>query len=502
MSRFLNSLLGSIRSRLGPSAHNPAGHGGIGTQGMNALRFKSFGITAISTLHPGAIGESIVVSPDQRRVAFAVVEPSGRWFVVVDGEEGERFDGILPQTLQFSPDSRHVAYAASRGEGSFAVVDGVQGKEYRQIAKASLLFSPDSARRLYRLARRESDPRPRRGRVRRVRRSGIGKPLLQSRWESYRLCGGAEWQDVRRCRWQGSCAYDGIGASSPVFSPGSHHVAYAAGRDGKVVLVLDGGERRQHDSIGPGTGIVFSPDSQRLAYAARCGDDWLLVLDDKEQPRHEGIGNVSFSPDSRRIGYVAFRGGKNAAHVVVDGARGRVYDAIGEGPPRFPLFSPDSRRVLYVAVPGDASLLSSMARKARTTMASPSVAPISARTAGTSRIEPSLSGKRFVVLDGDEGTEYDNSGNPVFSPDSQHVAYRAMGGDRWFVVVDGFEGRGLEPGDPLHRATEYDGFLRGSKLTFRAPTEPPRLGAPRQSHLSRRSRPDHGGSPRFIARGC
>ncbi len=49
-----------------------------------------------------------------------------------------------------------------------------------------------------------------------------------------------------------------------------------------------------------------------------------------------------------------------------------------------------------------------------------------------------------VVVDGKQGKEYSISvGYPIFSPDSQHVAYwvSEYGGKRSFVVVDGIAGR-------------------------------------------------------------
>lgn len=49
--------------------------------------------------------------------------------------------------------------------------------------------------------------------------------------------------------------------------------------------------------------------------------------------------------------------------------------------------------------------------------------------------------KQFVVLDGQEGKQYDGIMALTFSPNSQRVAYIAQLGDRQFVVVDGQEGK-------------------------------------------------------------
>ena len=45
------------------------------------------------------------------------------------------------------------------------------------------------------------------------------------------------------------------------------------------------------------------------------------------------------------------------------------------------------------------------------------------------------------------------------SPDSKRVAYAARRGDKWWVVVDGVEGK------------EYDGFVKGTRLVFDSPSQ-------------------------------
>jgi Tol biopolymer transport system component len=94
---------------------------------------------------------------------------------------------------------------------------------------------------------------------------------------------------------------------------------------------------------------------------------------------------------------------------VVDGKEEGTYSDIGD-----PVFSPDSRRMTFAAQTGS---------------------------------------KWFVVMNGKEGKSYDYIGAvkafinakltwgipPIFSPDSQRVAYLAMVGDKQVVVVDGQE---------------------------------------------------------------
>jgi hypothetical protein len=72
-----------------------------------------------------------------------VAEKGGKWLVVVDGQEGAEYDGILEGGLLFSPDGQRVAYRAQKGEKWLVVVDGQAGAEYDVIGKGSLVFGPE-----------------------------------------------------------------------------------------------------------------------------------------------------------------------------------------------------------------------------------------------------------------------------------------------------------------------------------------------------------------------
>jgi len=76
------------------------------------------------------------VSPDSERLAYRAQE-GDKQFVVVDGEEGKRYEDILKGTLIFSPDSEHLAYGAQEGNEQFVVLDGEEGKRYEGIVTIS-----------------------------------------------------------------------------------------------------------------------------------------------------------------------------------------------------------------------------------------------------------------------------------------------------------------------------------------------------------------------------
>jgi Tol biopolymer transport system component len=219
--------------------------------------------------------------------------------------------------------------------------------------------------------------------------------------------------------------YDGIDYAETllIFSLDSKRVAFVAQHGDKHCAVVDGVNGMDYDYIAPRT-LNFSPDSKHVAYIARRGNKSVVVIDGVEGKEYEGIGDaLVFSPDSTRVAYVVWHG-RNKQVMVVDGAEGKEYESVGS-----PIFSPDSKRVVYTAW-----------REKKT----------------------------FMVIDGVEGKEYDGIGyksdgvsgrfqsigarRSVFSPDSQHYAYTAWRGDKWFVVVDGVESK------------EYNGI--GDSLIF------------------------------------
>jgi Tol biopolymer transport system component len=106
----------------------------------------------IGCWEPSVLGAgSPLFSPDSKRLAYMAARSEKQWVFVVDGVEGEPFDGFpigqfLPGSRErnlFSPDSRRIAYAAGRGDKMHVVVDGKLSPLY-ETAGLEILFSPDS----------------------------------------------------------------------------------------------------------------------------------------------------------------------------------------------------------------------------------------------------------------------------------------------------------------------------------------------------------------------
>jgi WD40 repeat protein len=356
----------------------------------------------IGQLHSSWLPKTFTVSPNNRRVAY-VAGVGGKVFVVVDGNEGEHYDGTGSGSLTFGPDSQRVAYWAVMGNKQFVVVDGNEGKHYDSIGAGTLIFSPDSQRAAY--AARVGD-----------------------KW--FVIVDGNEGKH-----------YDGVGAGTLIFSPNSERIAYTAQAGDKWFTVVDGNEGKHYDGIGS---LTFSPDSWRVAYLAKVGDKWFVVADGEEGKHYDGIGALTFSPDSQRMAYVAKVGDK--VFVVVDGKEEGPYDGFGSGGL---IFSPDNQRVAYAAVEGDEVfvIVNGEEGKQYDGIGALTFSPNSERMAYVAGVGD----KWFVVVDGKEEGPYDGfgAGTLIFSPNSERIAYTAQVGGKWFTVVDGNEGKRYDEGRSL-----------------------------------------------------
>lgn len=375
-----------------------------------------------------------VISPDGMHVG-SITSQGSRFVVMHDGKPGPRYDGIVGQgnygargltALVFSPDSKRLAYIATKGNETRVIVDDKEvftvpeGKTVLPSGPENepgpmVLFSPDSSRYAF------------------------------STWDLAVIDGkpGVQYQRV-----SGLC-----------FSPDSKHVAYI-GQDaeGKLRVVLDGKEEPAYVEI---RHLQFSPDS-RLAYVglepdmanAKSGQPapsiHHVMLGGKELGSYASITPILFNQDGTHYAFTATKpadkqpDGTERWYVVHDGKDTPCVPVTQYGQPLPTLrISADGTRVAYieqgkngqfVTVNGESGDIYS---RIETLEFSPKGKRYwySALQMGTT------SGHRtdnsFLVVDGKEVAE-GGRGPVVFSPDeSRYATIVGAGPNQAAVIVDG-----------------------------------------------------------------
>lgn len=244
----------------------------------------------------GLSGGALAFSPDSRRVAFTSRQ-GDVWRVIVDAVPGKGYCQVGVPV--FSPDSQHVAYAATPDyRRHVVVVDGKEGNAYDGIASdmqwmlgdpGSPMFSPDSAHVAYigfrRMRTRDMaclvvDGEEGPGYEARAYASWIGR-------REYALVRGDDPSDHRGWVSDVITRLDRTTVVSP-FSPNSRRVGYVAAAPSKWFAVIDGVEEKHYHYVVSGDAL-FAPDSEHVLYVAAHGKGkWSLVLDGDEGEAHTG----------------------------------------------------------------------------------------------------------------------------------------------------------------------------------------------------------------------
>ena len=310
-----------------------------------------------------------VFSLDGKRVAYVAMNTQNQWFVVVDGEESrERYPpvqgrpGVFPD-LRFSLDGRRLAYVAVVDGGGVAkqvvVVDHQADRKYDEIAGLALAPKGEST--------------------------------------AYAARTGRQWAVV--VDGKEGPRHDWVLATTPVFSPDGRHVAYGGKEGRRYFVAVDGKRGRDYDDLSGA--LLFSPDSTKMVYSPSVGRRRAVVINEEEIGLYEHVDESSFvfSPKGQHLAFKA--GDANSWFVVVDGNKGRGYRGVGR-----PVFAPDGR-VAHAACD---------------------------RCGGGVMEEPEM----FVVVDGRRvGVAYADIADPiVFSGDGRAMGFVARRGASQFVVVD------------------------------------------------------------------
>jgi len=326
-------------------------------------RRASAGMAAVvdgqaSDPYQGPVSNEFFFSPDSKHVAYAARDRAGVEKVVVDGKAGPAHTGIMPQSIQFHPAASHVVVYVAWDAGQYVVVVGDQrGQPQFRIKEGRVVFSADGKHSAF-LRERKPDQLYAGTMCVLVR---DGKETGEDYWlasgenltmspDGKRVAFSAKIDNAHPVLLDGQPQGKWSAVERIVFSPDSQRVAYAV-RDGtNHRYVVDGQPGPDLQRCAKGS-LQFSPDSKHVAWAGQSREGWCVFLDGKplEAPKGAyGMGTVAFGPKGRRLAAV-FDGsrdcGLNIYNVAGGGAPTATYGA-GQRP-RAVAFSPDGQHLLW-----------------------------------------------------------------------------------------------------------------------------------------------------------
>jgi WD40 repeat protein len=386
-------------------------------------------------------------SPDNRHFAY-IASVGGKVVVVLDGKQGPQYDSVVKHTLSFSADSQRLVYAARRSGKLFLVLDqkeqSLDGDLTPPAFNRNPLLSSDG-RHVACILKRNNNVV--------VLRDGVeGKPYEQivsaafspdSQRFLYTAVKGQE-SFVVVDEVEGK-PYRGVGL--PLFSPDSRLVVYSARTDAGNLVVVNQKEGKVHEMLGD---ITISPDSKHVAYLGTNPQRFTMAVVDgiEGKPYEAIISAVKFSNDGRHVAYVASHT-THDAFVVVDGIEHEQYPFVTA-----PVFSPSSQGFAYRAhkPTGDVLVLNDVEGPTFKAIDPTSItfSPDSKHLA----FKVVAGNKEFIVLDSVANKKYEQVGQPAFSRDNSHLAYMAQAANRWRIRIDTFA------------SAPYDSVLNRDALMF------------------------------------
>ncbi|HVT82297.1 MAG TPA: hypothetical protein VHM90_16765 [Phycisphaerae bacterium] len=470
--------------------------------------------TPVGRLALPVVPDSLVVSPDSSRVAFAAkagdptLEEKGVFInprqtdprndsakaavnpicLYIDDKSTIPFDGM--SRAIFSPDSKHLAYAGRTDKQWRLVVDGkTLVADADDAPGVPIVFSADSAHTAW---------------------------VVQKDGRTLVTVDNRAWPPL-----------EGGGVGGLSFSPDARHIALVMRVRGAWTIYVDGfalpaptsasqpatrAARPQLDKFGQ---LTWRPDCTGIAfYAGFAGTQWQLFYQSLDgtitgSSPYDGIlrGSPAFSPDGRQSAYAGVT--RNKWEVVSElplgaaGLRQAEFDQIFAE--SFAYYVPEGQTnfsLLYLAQQGKVWHLYQNG--------SPAAEAFDALSQGNFVVSPDKhhfafaavqNGHAVVIRDGVPLASHDEvaSSTLAFSPDSRHLAYAAHIGGNWFACVDGTAGApfsALAPTPPAFspdssriafagldaakawrvivgkdaefRSKPFDAFLKGSHIHWRA----------------------------------
>jgi hypothetical protein len=278
--------------RLGYLLGKPSGFGGtqvliVDDKEISGEVQAVTGITPVDRLTQAT--QYVIFSPDGKRFGYVKNVPGGI-AAVIDGKAGRAYNQV--SQIQFSPDSKHVAYIGVRNL-NFLVVDG---QEMPGTYMRGFVFSDVGGRYGYQSHGSDGE---------------------------HMVIDGKE-----------SPPYYNLVENSLTFSPDGQHYAYGAspkiGEKMQVVVdgtITEGNSAQLFSSRGQPRltfpGLIYSPDGTRLAFTKAFGPGTSWLINGEELGRGSMWEFPMFSPTSKHFAVMTWTA--SAASVIADGKVGPIY---------------------------------------------------------------------------------------------------------------------------------------------------------------------------------
>jgi hypothetical protein len=227
-----------------------------------------------------------IFSPDSKHLAYAARSGS-QWTVCLDEKLGPFFDEIDDTSIQFSSDSKHLAYFARKESKWFAVNDERAGPPFDQVELHSLVFNHGGQHLAY-----------------------VARTYLPNGgFASQIVVDGNSLKDIYETAPE---AWPHVPSCGPSYSPDGKRFAYVTTRP-----------------IVPPPPHIHGPPPQTFTVSA--------MIDGRLGPPFQAVALTAntFSPDGKHTVYFAYS--ENDRFMVVDGVPGPPVGGIVCGP----VFRPD-----------------------------------------------------------------------------------------------------------------------------------------------------------------
>lgn len=226
--------------------------------------------------------DSLVLSPDGKRYAHRA-EHEGKQYLIIEGKP-KAYTGNFKRGVLFSPDSSRWATILDNK----VIVDHAADQEREGIDPNSLTFSPDSKHYAY--FAKDTTANPNRsivvldGKVLGLYDAVARAPLFSSDSQSMTFLAqdGGKWSIYINDRKHATVPHDPQGRWILEFSPDSRSIGYAASVDLNWHILLDGKLIEKNEPIGAeGTRIGFGPDGS-FTYVVKRKNAYYFVSEKRK----------------------------------------------------------------------------------------------------------------------------------------------------------------------------------------------------------------------------